>query len=207
MKTIVPISSAPGHKAHWNPTANAVLENLKYGAIRHRLVFENGKPVYDAVQLIEPGGAAILPITPNRTAVLLRMYRHAVLKHAPKGKYPDYLMEDFGVETWEAARGYRDAGENWDTVASREFKEEAGLVANSTEHVGTVILNSAVLPVPIDLCLASITAGTAKPQRSEGVLEVQAFSRPEIEMMIIGQQIRCAMTLAMIVHAIVRGRL
>jgi 8-oxo-dGTP pyrophosphatase MutT (NUDIX family) len=207
MKQIVPISPMDGFEPKWKPTESAVLEHKAFGSVRHRIVMENGRPVYDALQLIEPGGAAILPITTDQAAVLVRIYRHTVLKDSPSGIYPDYSMDDFGVEMWEAVRGYREGNETWEQVAHKEVWEETGLITASAQHVGTVVLNSAVLPVPIDLCLAEVARRDTIPQTSEGILEVCFFNRSQLDTLILAGHIRCAMTLALVTHAIIRGRL
>lgn len=204
MKTIVPIGN---HQSRWKPTENAVLENVQFGSLRHRMVLDGSEPDYDFPQLIEQPGIAVLPIRGDGTAGLLDVYRPGVLRDDPQGKYPEYKMSDFGDRGWEACRGLNNPGELGSEAARRELFEETGLSAIELQYVGKVFLNPANLPVPTELFLALVSDGEPVPQSSEGIAAIRFFSRDELNSLVLSGGLRCGLALALIAHAIMRGKL
>jgi ADP-ribose pyrophosphatase len=69
-----------------------------------------------------PGAAAIVALDGDGNVTLLRQYRHAV-----------------GGYLWEVPAGKLDPGETPAACAARELAEEAGLVADRLEPVGSVV--------------------------------------------------------------------
>jgi hypothetical protein len=206
-KKLSTAKSFPKFKLKWKQTADAVLEDTRHGSVRHRIVVSStGAPLYDCVQVIEPGGAICLPINENDEVALELMYRPTVLKDRTKGKYPNYEAADFGLLLWEAPRGFRDPGEPVSRTSFREVEEETNLTFKRQRHVGQVFMNTAVLPVPIDLFIAKVT-GIPKPQKSEGIERIEFFRAKAIREMIQNGQIRCGLTLAVLAHAFARGDL
>lgn len=205
--TIVPLAAAPlMFNPQWRETEHAVLENLRYGSIRHRVVLDpQGRPLFDFPQLLEPGGVAILPLSDSGKAGLISIYRHSVLKEKPTGSYPGFILpDDFGVWMWEAPRGYRDHDEPEMTTPVRELSEETGLHVERIELVGNVITNSAFAPTPIQLFLATVRDESGQPQHEENIRAVRFFDRHELENCIETNQMRCSITLSLLFHAFVR---
>lgn len=208
--TILPVEAAPvGFEPQWRENRCAVLEDLRYGSIRHRIVLDqDGSPKFDFPQLVEPGGVAILPISSTGKAGLVEIYRHAVLKEKPTGSYPDFVLpDDFGVWMWEAPRGYRDQQESDTGTLGRELLEETGLHVDEMEPVGDAVTNSSYAPTPIKLFLAFVSDETTKPQHEEGIRTVRFFDRIELEGRIKTNQVRCSITLSLLLQAFVRKHL
>jgi len=88
----------------------------------------------------------------------------------------------------------------------RELREETALTVTQAERVGSVILNTAILPVPLDLYIAWVT-GTPAAQTSEAIRDVRFFSPATIRKMVTQNEICCGVTLALLAHALVRGLL
>lgn len=68
-----------------------------------------------------PGAAAIVPVTEDRSVVLLKQYRHAV-----------------GAHIWEIPAGTLEPGEDAHRCARRELTEETGFVADNLEKLGEI---------------------------------------------------------------------
>jgi ADP-ribose pyrophosphatase YjhB (NUDIX family) len=203
---LVTAKSLASYRPNWAPTADAVLEHLQFGSLRHRVVVDaRGIPEFDFPQLIEPGGAFCLPIHPSGFVSLISVYRPAVLVPCPQGQYPEYLLpDDFGVWQWEAPGGFREAGELPDAACRREVVEESGLTVQNLERVASIVLSSGSMPAPIDLYFATVS-GTPIPQKSEAIREVRMFSGSAIRDLLRNNEIKCAITLSLLAHAFARG--
>ena len=195
---------------NWAPTDNAILENIRFGSIRHRVIMNGDKASHDQPHYIEPGGAAMLPIAGDDGRVgLVRQMRPALLKENPTGSYPDYPVTDFGREVWEAPRGFRKLDESSEAAALREFMDECGVGYLAHERVGQIFTNSAIMATPIDLYLVKIAATETGGKRGtkEGITEFRVFSSTEILRMIDDGEMACAFTLGLILRATLRGYL
>jgi 8-oxo-dGTP pyrophosphatase MutT (NUDIX family) len=198
------LTDYPAFNKGWRATAAAVLENVPYGSIRHRIVAgASGEPLYDCPQLIGPGGVAILPVTSSGQVGLVFAARPGMLKPSPLGDYPDYRVpEDFGRLVWEAPRGYREPGEEAGAAAHRELAEEVGLTVSELVSVGEVNGDSAILAVPITLFLARCADGIiGRSQHSEGLLKFQFLPIAKVQQLVSRGDLVCAVTLALLVHA------
>ncbi|HUE71728.1 MAG TPA: NUDIX hydrolase [Pirellulaceae bacterium] len=203
------LSDATGFIPGWQPGEGVLLENLPFGSLRHRVVVaEDGSPLYDFPHFVEPGGAALLPIAPGGKVGLVHIDRPALLKESPSGQYPEYVLgTDFGRLVWEAPRGYREAHEDVQETAVRELCEEMGLQLQQVEHVGSVTTNSAMMATPIDLFLGTVELRIGDGDSRDGIREVRFFDLKQVRELIRSGDLNCSITLSLLTHALLRGRL
>lgn len=193
---------------HWKPTASAVLENPRYGSIRHRVNFSpDGGSLFDFPHFIEPGGAAMLPITSDGEIGLVKIERAALLKENPSGTFPDFPPADFGRVVWESPRGFRKIGEPIEQTAFREFADEAGVEIRQLAHVGNVATNSAVMATPIDLFLGWIEPTNRPRKTKEGVLSFETMPLARVRELIESGELICSVTLSLICRALLDGKI
>lgn len=207
---VAEIGDTCGFPLQWHSTPDAILENGTYGSIRQRIVMSaSGEPKYDFPHVIEPGGAALLPINLQREVGLVLIDRPALLKPEPVGTYPDFEVPgDFGRVVWEAPRGYRNAGEDTASTAIREFTEETGMKILDVEYVGSAAPNSAFLATPLELFLGDVDSTTrAEVNANEGIRELRFFDLNGIRELSNHGDLVCAITLSLIAHALMRGRI
>lgn len=208
-RQLAELSEVSGFIPHWQPGENAVLENLPFGSLRHRVVMaDDGSPLYDFPHFVEPGGAALLPLAPGGKVGLVHIDRPALLKESPSGQYPEYVLgTDFGRLVWEAPRGYREAHEDVQETAVRELCEEMGLHLQELDHVGSVTTNSAMMATPIDLFLGAVDLPIGNGDSREGIREVRFFDLKQVRELIRSGDLVCSITLSLLTHALLRGRL
>jgi 8-oxo-dGTP pyrophosphatase MutT (NUDIX family) len=208
-RSLRPLTTFANVVPGWKRTATAILENTHYGSLRHRMVVDAaGNPLFDFPQLIEPGGVAVLPVTVAGTVGLVLAERPGMLKRSPRGTYPDYnVPEDFGRLVWESPRGYLEPGEDLQAAAARELLEETGIVASELRSVGETNSNSAILATSISLHLARTPAmsSRAAAQASEGLRELRYFRWEEINRLIDDGELVCAITMALLLQAVLIG--
>ena len=102
-----------------------------------------------------PGGAAALALDDAQRVCLLRQFRHAA----------DGWL-------WELPAGRLDAGEQPLATAQRELREEAGLVAQRWDTLGTLVSSPAVLTEVIHLYLARDLEQVPAAVEPDEVIEV-----------------------------------
>jgi len=124
----------------------AALENRVWRVDLDHIRDANGAEVHDYLVLTgkghaagEVGGVAVLPVLPDGRIVLLRNWRHAI-----------------GAWSWEAAKGFVDAGETPAQAARRELAEETGLACEPENLValGPVFSEPAALATSAALFVA-----------------------------------------------------
>ncbi len=102
-----------------------------------------------------PGGAAVVAIDDRQRVCLLRQYRHAA-----------------GGWLWELPAGKIDAPETPDHTAKRELQEEAGVVADTWQSLGSFLSTPGFCDERIYLYLATgLHQAKAEPHPHE-VIEV-----------------------------------
>lgn len=116
-----------------------MLRAMSSGRVLHREVVHRGRVFEMGVErvrlpddrevvldvLVHPGAAAIVPLAPDGTILMIRQFRHAA-----------------GGYLWEIPAGTLDAGEEPLACAHRELAEEAGVSATEMVPLGEIV------PVP-----------------------------------------------------------
>ncbi len=191
----------------WNPTQNAVLENLSFGAIRHRVVrAQDNRILYDFPHYVSQGGVAILPVDNAGCVALLRQDRVAILKRGVESKFPKDVPGDYGRRVWEAPRGFRCSNEELIETAARELLEEIGTRALNITCVGTVYTDSAISSNNVQLFVCDIGDQTPRisNDQKEGLVDVKLFTPNELRNLIDAGEIQCCITLSLVFHGNLR---
>lgn len=102
-----------------------------------------------------PGGAAIVALDHDNRICLLRQYRHAA-----------------GGWIWELPAGKIDQPEAPEQTARRELQEEAGLVADRWESIGSILTTPGFCDEKIHLYLARDLRSTDTGRHAHEVIEV-----------------------------------
>jgi ADP-ribose pyrophosphatase len=110
-----------------------------------------------------PGAAAVVAITDDDRAVLVRQWRHAV-----------------GRAMWELCAGTRDGDEDFAVCARRELTEETGYSANVWHKLGVGAVSPGYSDESIHIYLArELTAGASAQDDDENVATA-LFSRADV---------------------------
>jgi len=102
-----------------------------------------------------PGAAAVVPLHEDGRITLVRQFRHAA-----------------GGFLWEVPAGKLDAGEEPQTCAVRELREEAGLLAESWLHMGSILTTPGFCDERIHLFLARSLSRTSQELEHDEVLSL-----------------------------------
>lgn len=102
-----------------------------------------------------PGGAAAVALDDDGKVCLLRQYRHAA-----------------GGWLWELPAGKIDPGEDGFNTARRELTEEAGMVAEEWNELGTLVSSPGVFTEVIHLYLARGLRHTGHDHEAHEVIEI-----------------------------------
>jgi 8-oxo-dGTP pyrophosphatase MutT (NUDIX family) len=102
-----------------------------------------------------PGGAAVVALDDSGRVCLLRQYRHAA-----------------GGWLWELPAGTIDHPEAPEQTARRELQEEAGLVADKWQSLGTFFSTPGFSDERIHLYLARALSRTETDRHADEVIEV-----------------------------------
>ena len=131
-----------------------------------------------------PGAAAVAALHSGGSVTLLRQYRHAV-----------------GGWLWEVPAGKLDHGEEPETCAGRELREEAGLVAGHLEHLGSIVTCPGFCDEVIHLYVATdLTPAPPELGADEIIDAVQAVPLQRAFDMMRSGEIRDAKTIAALMH-------
>lgn len=138
---------------------------------------DGGEGLY-GVLLVRPA-VFIVALTESGEVLLVRLYRYTTGSHA-----------------WEVPAGSANGGDPLD-AAKREFREEAGMKAESWEEIGTFESLNGVADARCHVFLArGLTEVEGQAQEEEGITEVRAFPFEELSRMIRRGEIRDSETLA-----------
>jgi len=102
-----------------------------------------------------PGGAAVVALDADRRVCLLRQYRHAA-----------------GGWLWELPAGKVDDGEDPETTAQRELREEAGLLAAQWQPLATMLSTPGFCDERIALFLATDLQKVATEHQRHELIEI-----------------------------------
>ncbi len=123
--------------------------------VRESFHLPNGRPV--TLELVRhPGAAAIVPLTEAGEVLLIRQYRHAA-----------------GGFIYEVPAGTLQPGELPETCAARELTEEAGVVAGSLLHLGSILTTPGFTDEVIHLYLARQLQPAAQALDADELLTVE----------------------------------
>lgn len=110
-------------------------------------------------------GVAVMAVLPNGKIVLNRNFRHA-------------------TRSWEyeLPRGAVNSEETIESAATREVKEETGMVIKDLKLLGEMAVDSGTLNTIVPIFLANVSAQEkALPEDSEAIAEIEAFSISELK--------------------------
>jgi 8-oxo-dGTP pyrophosphatase MutT (NUDIX family) len=129
----------------------------------------------------------VLPFLDPDTVVLVGQYR--------------YIARDF---FWEMPTGKMQAGENEEAAAQRELAEEAGYRAHRLVRLATVHTSKSVVDETANLFLAEGLRPAPRPGDPTEFIEVRAFTFAEVVSMVERDEIKDAMTVIAVLHALRR---
>lgn len=139
-----------------------------------------------------PGAAAVVPLHDDGMVTLTRQFRHAA-----------------GGFLWEVPAGKLDAGEAPEACATRELREEAGLLAQRWQRLGSVLTTPGFCDERIHLFLAEGLSRVQQELDADEVLSLHDVPFTEALEMIRRGEIEDAKTIAALHLAMpysVRGR-
>jgi ADP-ribose pyrophosphatase len=167
------------------------VRDIYRGAVVHLTVEEVTLPNGHIMPLEivrHPGASAVAALDGYGTVTLLRQYRHAV-----------------GGYLWEVPAGKLDPGESPATCAARELAEEAGLVAERLEQVGSVVTCPGFCDEVIHLFVATGLSSVATALGADEVIDgVTTVTLSRAMQMIGSGEIRDAKTIAVLLQAELR---
>jgi ADP-ribose pyrophosphatase len=131
-----------------------------------------------------PGAAAVVALDPQNRVAMLHQYRYAV-----------------GGTIWEIPAGCRGAGESGRQCAERELLEEAGVTADSWNHLGSVVTIPSICDERIELYLARDLNQATTNHEADEVIRIEWIEFAQVIRMIRGAEIIDAKTIAGLFHA------
>lgn len=156
--------------------------------IRDAVRFFDGKlGLYNRV--VASGGIVVLPILPDGSIALIRIFRHPARRwflEAPQGLVLP------GAEPAEEAR--------------RELMEEMGATVSELTPLGIVYTSTALTSENLKMFAAKITA-FGDPQRSEGIESIHTVAKDDIDRLVLDGTITDGPTMSLILRSRMRGLL
>ncbi|HWK96703.1 MAG TPA: NUDIX hydrolase [Pseudolabrys sp.] len=156
--------------------------------IRDAVRFYDGKlGLYNRV--VASGGIVVLPILPDGSIALIRIFRHPARRwflEAPQGLVLP------GAEPAEEAR--------------REMMEEMGATVDELTPLGVVYTSTALTSENLKMFAARISS-FGDPQRSEGIESIQTIAKGDIDRLVLDGTITDGPTMSLILRARIRGLL
>ena len=156
--------------------------------VRDAVRFFDGKlGLYNRV--VASGGIVVLPLLPDGSIALIRIFRHAARRwflEAPQG----FVLE--GADPAEEAR--------------RELIEEMGAKVDELVPLGVVYTSTAMTSENLKMFAARISA-TGAPQRSEGIESIHTIAKADIDRLVDDGTICDGPTMSLILRARIRGLL
>lgn len=143
--------------------------------------------LYGVVQCAPAVG--VLPFLDARTVVLVGQYRYVA-----RGFY------------WEIPTGGVQPGESEESAVQRELAEEAGYEAGRLLKLCAFHTSKSVVDETAHIYLAEGLRPVARPGDDTEFIEVRAFDLDEVARMVESSEIRDAMTVVAVLHALHRRR-
>ena len=172
----------------WTTRGSRVVYTNPWIKVREdQIVRPDGQPgIYGVVQF-QNKAVGVLPVDADGSVWLVGQYR-----------YP------LGLYSWEIPEGGGPIGEDPETTARRELREETGLVAGHLEPISLTHLSNSVSDEVAHLYRATeLTPGPSEPEGTER-LQVSRISWDEAWEMVRGGTITDAMSVIALLHEAIR---
>lgn len=158
------------------PQYHGVIVDVRTDRVR---LPNGGESVREVVS--HPGGVAILPLTDEGEALLVRQYRYPV-----------------GKTLLEVPAGKLEKGEDHYLAGLRELEEEVGAIPEKMEYLGGLYVSPGFCTEMIHLYLATgLKVGTAHPDEDE-FLHVERMPFDKLVEMVMAGEIQDAKTAALV---------
>ena len=170
--------------------------------LRRIAVMRDGRLLYDQFVVVEPVGAATLPVDPYEQVGLVQVWRPVAEIGQPARTGGDFDLSTIGQLEWEIPRGFpilgSDSAEPSDVTAIREAEEETGRRVYDARLLGYYRGNSTFFVNAIPIWCAKLTGeGSMRPgDPNEKILRSTVFERREVARMILAGEISDGFTLA-----------
>ena len=162
-----------------DPKYHGIIVDVRVDTVR----LPNGKESRREV-VSHPGGVAVLPLTDDGNAILVRQYRYAK-----------------SMELLEAPAGKLEPGEDHRYSALRELAEEGGVLPEHLEYLGGLFVSPGISTETIHLYLATgLKQGHRHPDEDE-FLNIETMPFEELLQQVLDGQIPDAKTAALVMRA------
>lgn len=162
-----------------DPKYHGIIVDVRVDTVR----LPNGKESRREV-VSHPGGVAVLPLTDDGNAILVRQYRYAK-----------------SMELLEAPAGKLEPGEDHRYSALRELEEEVGVIPEHLEYLGGLFVSPGISTETIHLYLATgLKQGHHHPDEDE-FLNIETMPFEELLQQVLDGQIPDAKTAALVMRA------
>ena len=153
-------------EAQASSQTGVVYEDIYWSWRRDPVMFPSGAVgTYNRLAWKNPAGVAVLPILPDGRIVLNLNFRHATRSWE-----------------WELPRGGALAGERGEDAARRELEEETGLKVEKFVSLGSMAADTGVLSSVVPIYVGWVgSQGEARPEESEAIAGIRAFTFQELE--------------------------
>jgi len=159
-----------GEKLGWQLKDRRSLMKTQWNEIVSDEIVLHRKQRITYTYVISPGAVFVVPVTKEGKFVLIRNYRWTI----------DEVC-------WEVPAGLRNhsVAKTVEALCRAEMKEEAGCVGGEMHFVGEFFSANGVCDLRLFVNLAlGVDLEESAPEDSESILEIKAFTRAELEMML-----------------------
>ena len=181
-------------KTGWEPAEDGGFSNPKFGFVESVVICkDDGSPVYDQYQIVEKGGAIVIPYYFERQlrVGLISIFR--VIPADPKNPGKQ------GIISIETPRGFAIDGEVAEETAIRELGEETQRVVASLKLIGYVNPNTAFYKSYIPVFALEVDRekySKLRPEAEEKIFQCRFYTKQEVEALVRARKIFCGLTKA-----------
>ncbi len=190
----------PKFEPKWTKKDDKLLENKNYGSVKHVVVCDDeGKPIYDQIELREQPGSIAVPYFFDR------VYHLGVIEK-PRRIIEDPTTGEQGTTiSTEFPMGFANKGETSEETARRELSEETNAVIRTITYLGSinplpayyaVQRSNEVFAAEIDQAKLEeiLSRGLSKEAQKEGIVNARYVSIYEVRDLINSGEIFCGLT-------------